>query len=171
MSEKTIVVAYNENFVIGDSNGNVPWRIPEDLKFFKEYTMGKACLMGRKTWDSIPVKYKPLLGRTNIVISRDILKINNPGYSKNPMLPANSVEQAILVAEYFCPNQEMCITGGGEIYRYCLENDLVDKVIASEIKGHLDVKGTTFFPNLKELGWKSSVHKEFDEFIVMEYKK
>jgi len=64
----TLIVAYNKNLVIGDDTGNIPWKIPEDLKFFKEYTMGKPCIMGRKTWDSIPSQFKPLKGRTNIIV-------------------------------------------------------------------------------------------------------
>ena len=62
------VVAVAENRVIG-KDGKLPWRIPEDMKWFNERTLGKPCIMGRKTWESLPKR--PLPGRTNIVVTRD----------------------------------------------------------------------------------------------------
>jgi dihydrofolate reductase len=70
MCKIKIIVAVTENMVIGDKN-DLPWSLPTDLKYFKETTNGHTVIMGRKCWESIPVKHRPLPNRTNIVISRD----------------------------------------------------------------------------------------------------
>lgn len=177
---RTIVVAYNERFVIGNNLGKVPWHIPEDLKFFKEATMGKACVMGRKTWESIPEKYRPLPGRLNIIVSRDPFMVSFPENTGSGTftMAMESVEDAIkmgltrkLVGWKDDEANEVCITGGGEIYRYCINNGLVDRVLASEIKNHLDVDGATYFPDLKALGWHGEIIREHDDFNVVEYTK
>lgn len=156
----TIVVAYNKNYAIGNEEGLVPWRISEDMKYFKEITMGKPCVMGRKTWDSLPEKFKPLPGRTNIVISRS-LKENKDFFVFDSV--EKSLEKAISICD------EVCIIGGGEIYKYCIDKNLVDKVVASEIKNYLDINAKTYFPNLEKLGYLGNKIKEFDEFLVKEY--
>ena len=162
----TIVVAYNANFVIANQFGKVPWYIPDDLKFFKEFTMGKPCIMGRKTWESIPDKYKPLPGRENIIVTR------NP--QAFPELESfvcvrPSVEVALTTARLF--KKEICIVGGGEIYNYFLNNNLADRIIASEVKERLDVEGSVFFPDLKKLGWVGYVEREYKDFNVVQYVK
>jgi dihydrofolate reductase len=162
----TIVVAYNQNFVIGNQYGKVPWHIPDDLKFFKEYTMHKPCIMGRKTWDSIPEKYKPLPGRENFIVTRNPEEFEISGRF---ICPRKSVEIALETAKIF--EREICVIGGGEIYKYFIDHNLADAVLASEIKGYTDVEGTVFFPDLKSLGWKGKVFKEFEEFTVMVYQK
>jgi dihydrofolate reductase len=166
----TIVVAYNANGVIGDSKGGIPWKIPEDMKFFKDTTMGGVVIMGRKTWDSIPIKFRPLPGRINVIVTRhhQDLTVEEP---KEIYYVVRSVEDGIKFAEEFEPGRPVYIIGGGQIYNHCLDNGLVDRVLASEIKGHLDVEGITFFPNLKDRGWVGKVVKEFSDFTVMEYKK
>lgn len=163
----TAIVAYNSDFVIGDKNGQVPWYLPEDLKFFRKYTTGKPCIMGRKTWDSIPNKYKPLPNRPNIIITRDISRIQ----PLNNVYVYSSVNEAIQGCVNNFPNVEICITGGGEIYKYVVENNIVNKVVASEVHGHLDIDAATYFPDLKSLGWVGSVVQQFKEFTVIEYLK
>lgn len=166
MEPVTIVVAYNSNFVIGNQFGKVPWYIPDDLKFFKEFTMGKPCIMGRNTWNSIPEKYRPLPGRQNIVVTRnpDKFEVYDSFVCTRP-----TVEMALETARVF--RAEICVVGGGQIYKYFIENNLADRVIASEVKGYLDVEGSVFFPNLKELGWQGFVEKEYEEFSVIQYVK
>lgn len=156
----TIIVAYNKNYAIGNEYGCIPWRIPEDMKYFKEITMGKPCVMGRKTWDSLPVRFKPLPGRTNIVISRSLKEDKN-------FLVFNSIEKSLEKA--LTISNEVCVIGGGEIYKYCIEKNIVDRVIASEIKNYLEINATTYFPNLEELGHSGILVKEFDQFLVKEY--
>src|SRR5450432_2618465 len=84
-----LVVAKAENNVIG-KGGTLPWRIPEDMKWFREITMGKPCIMGRKTWESLPKR--PLPGRRNIVVTRE------HRYRADGADVADSVEQAIEIA-------------------------------------------------------------------------
>lgn len=167
----TIIVAYNGKGVIGNNLGKVPWHIPADMKFFKDTTMGHACVMGRKTWESIPLKYRPLPGRYNVVVTRGHRGFDFPPGSSETMAACVDVETAIRHAKQFSPGGEVFITGGAQIYNYCLEHNLVDLVLASEIKNHLDVEGAAFFPNLKELGWKGEILETHDEFDVVAYKK
>ena len=163
---RTIVVAYNENFVIGDNMGKVPWHVPEDFKFFKETTMGHPCIMGRTTWDSLPVKFRPLPGRVNIIVTRKPHTFEIPE-GKDNVIVASSVESAVVKAMKL--DDQIFITGGQKIYEYCLEWRLVDRVLASEIKNQADVVGATFFPDLKQKGWKGTLLKEFADFNVVEY--
>jgi dihydrofolate reductase len=162
-----LVVAYNKNLVIGDGE-KIPWHIPEEIKFFKEYTTGKTCIMGRKTWDSIPKKYKPLKNRCNIVVARCVQNVES---IEGDFYCVQSVEDAIKKSLEVYPNNKICIIGGKQIYNYCIENNIADKVVASEIKTHTDVLGSVFFPDLKSLNWTRSVVKDYDEFEVVEYFK
>lgn len=167
----SIIVAYNGKGVIGNNLGKVPWHLPADLKFFKDMTMGHACVMGRKTWDSIPKNYRPLPGRYNVVVTRNHSDFEFPEGSFDKVAACVDVETAIQHAKQFSPGGEVFITGGAQIYNYCIERGLADRVLASEIKNHIDVEGVAFFPNLKEIGWKGTVFKEYDEFTVMDYRK
>jgi dihydrofolate reductase len=168
----TLIVAYNKNFVIGDSTGNIPWHLPEDLKFFREATMGNPCIMGRKTWESIPSRFKPLPGRKNIIVTRNNASFfqHNTQYvlCDNPIYIASTLELALAKAKKY--SDDACVIGGGEIYKYCIDNNLADRVLASEVKGFLDVDGQTFFPDLIALGWESQPIKEFEDFAVVEYR-
>lgn len=166
----TAIVAYNLNFVIGDSFGKIPWHIPDDLKNFKNLTMGKPCVMGRKTWDSLPEKYKPLSGRMNCVITKNpqnFLLNNQKHLNKENLLHVFSdIESAINNTKTH--SDEICIVGGGEIYNYCFKHNLIDRVLASEVKNNLD--GVTFFPNLNKDGWEKATIKNFQDFDLVEYK-
>lgn len=167
----TIIVAYNGKQVIGNNLGKVPWHIPADLKFFKDTTMGHVCIMGRKTWDTIPAKYRPLPGRINVVVSRNPWEVTLPAVQHPDALAVamESVEDAIRWAENTLSKKEIFITGGAQIYNYCIDNGIADRVLASEIKNHLDVEGAAFFPNMNELGWQRTVLQQFPEFDVVEY--
>lgn len=163
------IVAYNANRVIGDDTGNIPWHLPEDLKFFKEATMGCPVIMGRKTWDAIPLRYKPLPGRTNIVVSRDVTKVTPAFSSTENVYVCPSIEAALEQASGVSPDKTIWIVGGAEVYKYCLDNWYIGEVLASEVKGYLDVNGKAFFPELDPKIWKRNVVKEFDDFTVVEY--
>src|SRR5262249_2417142 len=100
----SLVVAMTRNHVIGRDNG-LPWRLPEDLKRFKALTMGKPILMGRKTFDSIG---KPLPGRTNLVLTRDV------SWNAEGVIAVHSLDEAFAkVADA----EEVCGIGGAEIFR------------------------------------------------------
>jgi dihydrofolate reductase len=104
----SLVVAMSDNGVIG-REGVLPWRIPEDMRHFKALTMGKPCIMGRKTWDSLP--RKPLPGRANIVITRD------KNFRTEDATVVHSFDDALARAGHA---DEICVIGGAEIYSVAL---------------------------------------------------
>ncbi|UOG23421.1 dihydrofolate reductase [Gordonia amicalis] len=91
-------------------DNTIPWRVPEDMARFKEKTLGNPVIMGRKTWDSLPPKFRPLPGRTNIVVTR------NPNWSADGAVVARSVDEALMLAD----GDTVGVIGGGEIYRAAL---------------------------------------------------
>ena len=143
----SFVVAVSRNGVIGN-DGGLPWRISTDLKRFKEITMGKPVVMGRKTWESLP--RKPLPGRRNIMITRQ------QGYEA----PGADVVRSPKEAVKLCANDpEIAIIGGGEIYR--LFWPLVDRLYLTEVD--LDVTGDTHFPEVRPEEWREvsrEVHRQ-----------
>ncbi|GAA0546694.1 dihydrofolate reductase [Rhizomicrobium palustre] len=118
-----LIVARAENGVIG-AGGGLPWHLPGDLKHFKELTLGKPCIMGRKTWESLPKK--PLPGRSNIVITR------NPAYQAEGARVVESLAAAITFAEAENPS-EIMIIGGADIFAAALP--LATAVYLTEVHG------------------------------------
>lgn len=108
MSVVSLVVAIADNGVIGD-HGRIPWRIADDMKFFRAVTMGKPCIMGRKTWDSLPKK--PLTGRTNIVVTRD------RAFRADGAVVVHSLDEAFARC---ADAAEIAIIGGADIYAAAL---------------------------------------------------
>jgi dihydrofolate reductase len=124
-----LVLAVAKNGVIG-KDGQVPWRVPEDLKHFRRSTLGHAVIMGRKTWDEVG---KPLPERRNIVISRNAdLKLHGAEV-------VTSLDEAIARAR--TTDEEPRVIGGAEIYRLALP--LATRVLLTEIQ--LEPEGDTFF--------------------------
>lgn len=158
----TLVVAYDEDRCIG-KDGDIPWRIPEDMKHFKELTMGGTVIMGRKTWDSLPDRFKPLPGRKNIVVTTSPGLFMMGKLGKKIDVKAGSFDWAIENIE-----GEGFIIGGGQIYRTALDEGVVDRIVASEVSGHYG--GDVFFPELGD-GWGRTLLKEYDDFKVFEYSK
>ena len=121
----SLIVAVAENGVIGKDNDLI-WNLPKDMRFFKETTWGHHVIMGRKNFESIPERYRPLTNRTNIVITRQ----NN--YKAEGCVVVNSLEAALEVAQYNSDNEPFII-GGGQIYKLALEGNLVDKIYFTEV--------------------------------------
>ncbi len=138
MTVIALVVAVSRNGVIG-RNGGLPWHLSSDLKRFKAITMGKPVVMGRKTWESLP--RKPLPGRRNIVITR------SAGYVAEG---ADIVATAEAALRLVAGAEEICILGGGEIYRLFLP--LAGRVYLTEVQ--LEVTGDTYFPSLPATEWR-----------------
>lgn len=136
----SIIVAVSNNNCIGGNNGLL-WKIPADLKFFKETTTGHTIVMGKKTYQSIG---RPLPNRRNIVITRDT------SFSQEGVEVAHSIEEALDLSKAI--NDEVFIIGGGEIYRQFLP--YVDKLYVNHIHG--DFEGDTFFPTLDQTTWKQT---------------
>jgi dihydrofolate reductase len=138
----TLVVAVAENGVIG-IHGGLPWQIPDDLKRFKALTLGKPCIMGRKTWESLP--RKPLPGRTNIVVTRD------PEYRAPGALMAGSFERAIEIAAQENP-PEIAVIGGETIFAAALP--LAHRIYLTEVSCAAD--GDAFMPEIDRTQWRET---------------
>ncbi|MFA5998321.1 MAG: dihydrofolate reductase [Candidatus Paceibacterota bacterium] len=94
--------------------GKLLWHLPDDMKRFKELTLGHPVIMGRKTWESLPEKFRPLPGRTNIVVTRQA------GYEAAGAVVTNSLESARAVSKRAVGADEIFIIGGGELYAAAL---------------------------------------------------
>jgi dihydrofolate reductase len=128
----TLVAAVADGGVIG-RGGTVPWHLPEDMAFFRELTTGHPVVMGRRTWDSLPDRFRPLPGRRNIVVTR------NPAWKAEGAVRAGSLEEALRLAG---PDGRVFVIGGAEIYRAALPR--ADELVLTEVE--LDVAGDTYFP-------------------------
>lgn len=129
-----LIYARAANGVIGRDN-TIPWRLPEDLAHLRAMTMGHPVIMGRRTWDSLPVKFRPLPGRTNIVITRQ------PDWRADGAVRAASLEEAVQLAGAV---DMAWVIGGAAIYEAALP--LAHEVHVTEIDA--DYEGDTFAPAL-----------------------
>ena len=129
-----LIYARAANGVIGKDNA-MPWHLPEDMAHFKQLTGGCPVIMGRKTWDSLPAKFRPLPGRHNIVISRQA------GYLAEGASTAASLDQALCLCE---ADSQVWVIGGAQIY--ALAEPLADRVEVTEIAQQFD--GDAFAPDL-----------------------
>lgn len=136
----TLLVAFDRLRGIGRA-GIIPWKISADLKQFRAKTLTHSVIMGRKTWDTLP--NRPLADRLNIVVSRNPVQANYPG-----VIHTDSIENALCHAIYCKQDSKIFIIGGGQIYKYCLDNDLVDTIEATQIDG--DYQCDTFFPDISD---------------------
>lgn len=159
----TIIVAYAKNRVIG-KDGKIPWSIPEDLAHFKKLTYGHPVIMGRKTWDSLPKKCRPLPGRTNVVISTKATELQQ-FYSPTDPVWANDIKNAIRLSKIYDPHKEIFIIGGSQIYKLALSLGCVNRIVASEL--HDDYQGDVFFPHVD---WPSVVLAQHPSFNIVEYR-
>lgn len=154
----SIVVAAAANNVIGKDNA-MPWHIPEDFKHFKAVTMGKPCIMGRKTFESILESLgKPLPGRLNIIVSRT-------NYQHSGALTCKDLDEAIDQATKTAA-EEICIVGGAQIYAQALP--LVDTIHLTRV--HQSPEGDAFFPALDK-EWVEEFRDDRDGFSFLTYKK
>lgn len=138
----SLIVAAATNNVIGRDN-QLPWRLPADLAWFRQHTLGKPVIMGRKTFESIG---RPLPKRTNIVLSRS-------PYSHEGVVWQPSFESAV---DFLQDSEEIMLIGGGELFRHYLPQ--ADKLYFTQIQANME--GDTFFPALDWAQWRI----EFDEY-------
>ena len=140
----SLIVAHSSNRVIG-VDGQLPWHIPDDLKYFKAITIGKPIIMGRKTFDSIG---KPLPGRLNIIITK------NTDLTIEECVVVNNLEAAITEAKNYFKTQdteqeEIFIIGGAQIFKQSME--FVNKIYITEV--HAEYAGDVFFDELSDNDW------------------
>lgn len=159
MSQDIIIIsALAQNNVIGKEN-KIPWYIKEDFKLFKEHTSGHVIIMGRNTWESLPIK--PLPNRVNIIISKKLKK------AKESEIILDSIDEAIMYTKRFYPDKKVFLIGGSSIYREGLEK--ANYMFLSHVKK--EYEGDTFFPEFNETNWEVKQQKDFEEFIFKIWKK
>lgn len=152
-----LIAGMAKNNCIGKNN-TLPWHIPEDLKHFRDITTGKVVLMGRKTWESIPEKYRPLPNRTNIVVSRQTDYVVPEGVELY-----HSIEDALAAHQH----EDVISMGGEQIYHLTLP--YADTLYITHIDQEVD--GDTFFPDIDESTWKETARDDHDGFSFVTYKK
>ncbi|MEN9700558.1 MAG: hypothetical protein RLZZ301_1756 [Bacteroidota bacterium] len=132
----SLIVAMDQERGIGKNN-DLMWHLPADMQFFKNTTRNHVVIMGRKNYESIPEKYRPLPDRQNIVLTR------NGHFNAPNCLVFNSLDACLQGLE-LAEGQKAFIIGGGEIYRLALESQLVDELYITEV-AHC-YGADTFFP-------------------------
>ncbi|MEO5928109.1 MAG: dihydrofolate reductase [Patescibacteria group bacterium] len=151
----TLVAAVAKNGCIG-KGGELPWRIPEDVQRFKDLTTGSIVVMGRKTWESIPEKFRPLPNRHNAVVTRQADYKLPDGVDRFSSLDA--------ALDAFATNTVMVI-GGAEIYTQSIGRAQTLQI--TEV--HRDVEGDTFFPKIDPAIWKETFREDHDEYSFVTY--
>lgn len=163
----SLIAALTENRVIGKSN-DLPWHLPDDMRYFMQTTLGHHVIMGRKNYESIPHKYKPLANRTNIVVTRQ------EAYDAPGCLVVNSIPTGIDIA-IDNHEAEVFIIGGAEIYMQSLA--FANRLYLTEIQTSLE--GDAFFPIFNKQEWKEvsrnphsadAKHRYAFDFVIYEKK-
>lgn len=139
-----LVWAESDGGIIG-SRGAMPWHLPEDLAHFKQLTLGNPVVMGRKSWDALPERFRPLPGRRNIVVTRQ------PGWQADGAEVANSVDSALRLAgaSGSAPADMIWVIGGAEIFAAVIGR--ADRLEVTEIRARFD--GDTTAPAI-DLRWR-----------------
>ena len=154
----SMIAAVGKNLELGKNNDLI-WHFKEDMKFFKDTTMGHTVVMGRKTFESLP---KALPGRKNIVIS------SNAEYQAQGATVVTSVEEALQIAD----NEEIFVIGGGKIYAEFLP--YADKLYLTEINAECE-DADTYFPQFNKSEYIKEIINYYDidgvEFYHVVYKK
>ncbi|MCW5909909.1 MAG: dihydrofolate reductase [Cyclobacteriaceae bacterium] len=143
----SLIAALSENRTIGKNN-DLPWRLPDDMKYFMETTKGHYVIMGRKNYQSLPEKFRPLPNRTNIVITR------SADFAAPGCHVVHNLNDALEFARK-ANQQEVFVIGGAEIYRLSLP--FANRLYLTEIKAA--VEGDAFFPEVNIQQWKEVSRK------------
>lgn len=153
-----LVAAIADNGVIG-RDGDIPWRIPEDMKHFKAVTSGRPVVMGRVTYESIG---RPLPNRTNIVITR------SPGWSAEGVTTVGSVDEALEVAREVARGSasDVMVIGGARVYESVIGT--ADVQVITEV--HQSPEGDTFYPEFDRSAWLETRREKHDgyDFVWLE---
>lgn len=164
----SLVAAVAANGVIGKNN-DLPWRLPDDMKFFMEKTKGHHVILGRKNYESLPPKFRPLPQRTNIVVTRQ------RDYKAEGCIVVHQFEDALKYAENH-GEHEVMVVGGSDIYK--LSFPYADYLYLTEVLAPVD--GDVYFPEFDRAEWQevSREHHPADErhkyafdFVLYERKR
>jgi len=147
----SLIVAHSRNRVIG-KDGHLPWRIPGELRRFKELTMGHAVIMGRKSYEEIG---KPLPGRFNIVVS------TSKTFEGEDLVTARNLEEALALAG----DRRIFIAGGGQIFAQMI--DKIDVMYITEIDARID--GDAYFPEVDYSRFDRVLEKHVDGDLPYDY--
>ena len=148
----SLIAAMDKNRVIG-KGGKLPWNLPADMKYFKDKTLGKPIIMGRKTYESLG---KPLPNRKNIIITHD------QDYKAEGCIVVHSAEEALKAAE---GNEEVMIIGGSQIYKELLPK--ANRMYLTIVDA--DFEGDTFFPEYDVKEWKETAYEEHERDAENQY--
>lgn len=149
MTRLALIVAMSRNRVIGRDN-DLPWHLPEDLRHFRQLTMGKPLVMGRRTWQSIG---RPLPGRPSLVVSRE------PTFAAEGADVFTSLDAALERAGVLAARagvDEVMVIGGAQIYAEALPR--VARLYVTEV--HAEVPGDTWFPAFEGPAWQETMREE-----------
>lgn len=153
----SIIVAMDLARGIGKDN-DIPWNIPSDMKHFKETTEWHNVIMGRKNYESIPERFRPLKNRTNIVLSRTWSAIQGCSvYDSFDSIITDSLET------------KSFIIGGGQIYKQAMELGIVDEMIITHV--HKTYECDTFFPHFNLDDWNHQLLAVNSEYTIIKYTK
>lgn len=157
MTEVVIIAAVATNRVIGKDNQLI-WNIPEDMAHFKALTAGHTVVMGRKTWESLPPRFRPLPGRRNIVISRQA------DYAAPGADVTHSLENALKLAS---TAEIAFVIGGEQIYAQAMA--LADRLEITEVD--LEPEGDAWFPEISTVNWKKTSKTDGSGYAFVTYEK
>jgi dihydrofolate reductase len=155
----SLIAAVSKNNVIGKNN-DLPWHLPDDMKYFMQTTKQHHVIMGRKNYESIPEKFRPLPNRTNIVVTRQ------QNYNAPNCIVVHALDDAIAIAREN-NEQEVFIIGGAEIYNQGFP--VTSRMYLTEINAAID--GDTYFPEFDPKDWRevSRVHHTTNERHAHEF--
>ncbi|WP_286999253.1 MULTISPECIES: dihydrofolate reductase [Comamonas] len=158
-----LIYARSDNHVIG-LNNTIPWHLPEDLARFKQLTSGCAVVMGRKTWDSLPEKYRPLPGRTNIVVTRQT------DWNAEGTVRACTLNEALEIGQRL--GEPVWVMGGAQIYAQALPvADFIEMTVL-----HKEINGDAYAPELDDAEWletrrEARVSPQGESFSFIRYER
>ena len=173
MKKFSIIVAVDEKMGIGKCNA-LPWRLSGDMQHFKDVTLPCACgqrnavIMGRKTWESLPERYRPLPGRLNVVLSVTSTSLWLPG-----VVGASSLEQALELLSGMNDVADIFVIGGGRVFAQAIQHRDCNRIYLTRIKG--DFSCDVFFPSLTPNFRLTRSSEEFEEgavrFVFYDFEK
>jgi dihydrofolate reductase len=155
-----LIAAVGRNNELGRNN-DLMWRLKSDMAFFKRTTLHHRVIMGRKSWESLPIKFRPLPKRINVVISRD------EHFQLEGALTFQTFEAAISDAKSTTDSTAFII-GGGQIYTHCLQANLVDEMYLTHVDAAFS-DADVFFPAISANEWKQEIIETFEANEDNEY--
>jgi dihydrofolate reductase len=164
-----LIAAIGENHELGRNN-DLLWRLKSDMEFFKQTTSGHWVIMGRKSWESLPPRFRPLPNRVNCIVSR------NTSFQAHGAHVFSSIQDALKHAKQ-ASVESVYVIGGAQIYRQALEEGLVDEMYLTHVEARFS-DADVFFPQLNFMQWhKNEIARftagETNEFngVIFHYRK